>query len=237
MRKYILFFILVSSVFGLSGCFATKQDSLNMRLELREIRKELREVRKINADIKLELDNQNLYLQQIGGKIDEGNDKVSDLTLRRESLKDISDKLSAVEDKLLKLWVSTAPISMALPEDIFDMAKKDYIRGNYDLAIFGYNRLIEEYPEHSLVPSAYYELSQVYYAKGLWKKSIEMVDMLENLYPIDENIPNSLLVKARALRQMGEHAEAKKIFQRIEKDYPITEEAKIAKDELVTLKL
>jgi TolA-binding protein len=232
MKKIILLAIMVSSMVFFSGCLASKQDAINIKLELRELRKEIERFRKVNADLATNIESQNVYLQQIAGKVDESNYKFSDMILRKESLTEISNRLSSIEDKLFKLWVSTVPIASALPEDIYDMAKKDYIRGNYDLAISGFNKLINDYPDCSLIPKARYELALTYYASGAWQNASNELDTFLGLYNNNELTPSVMLAKARCLKRLGQHVEAKKLFDVIIKTYPFSDEAKSSKDEL-----
>ncbi|MFC1512541.1 tol-pal system YbgF family protein [bacterium] len=231
--KYLFLFVCIiicSLLF--SGCIAGKQDVINIRLELRELRKEMEHFKRMNANLLMDIESQNIYLQQIGGKVDESSYKFSEMTLRKESLTEISKRLSSIEDKLFKLWTSTTPIASALPEDIYDMARKDYVRGNYDLAILGFKRILNEYSDSALVPLAQYELALTFYTTSDWEKVVQECEVFISLYTDHELMPKVLLLNGRTAKKIGEHVKAKNIFEQVIKNYENKEEAKSAKEEL-----
>ena len=61
------FFKLILIVFPIlfTGCFATKQDAVNIHLELRELRKEIDSFKRMNADLAADIEAQNVYLQAV----------------------------------------------------------------------------------------------------------------------------------------------------------------------------
>lgn len=215
-----------------SGCLglATKNDAVNIRIELRELRKEVTELKKVNADLRIDIDAQNAYIEQLGGKVDATTQRTADNTIRKASFDEIAKRLYAIEDKLLRLWTSTAPIASALPEDMYAMAKTDYQRGDFELAILGFSRLIAMYPDSPLVPHTYYELANAYYSTDDWKHALQQLEIFTSLYPSDEWMPRVLLLKARVLGKQGEHMQEKKALESIMQQYPLTEESKLAKD-------
>jgi TolA-binding protein len=220
----------------LSGC-ATSNDALNIRMELRELRKEMSEFKKMQADIRMDLDTQNVYLQQLAGKVDASAANAGDDVLRTSSINEIAKRMYGIEEKLYRMWVSTAPLATALPDDMYATAKADYDRGNFDLAEIGFTRLVETYPDSPVVPLAQYELAQVYYAKSDWPRTIQEVNVFVNLFPNHERVPRALLIKARALTKKGEHVKAKRVLEAIRQSYPLSEEARVAHDELENLLL
>ena len=81
MRYLCTIILFVISVPMLIGCVATKQDVLNMRLELQGMRREVEQLRRVNADLRLDIGDELLGLAEfrikalfnaLKGKIDPG---------------------------------------------------------------------------------------------------------------------------------------------------------------------
>ncbi len=268
-------FLMLFLTFTSFGCIATREDFLNLKLEMFELRKEINEgmnntvevnidirdeiieeierLKKINADLRENINLQNNYINKIGGKIDAGNYKFDDLKFSKDSLEQIDKKLAILEDKLTKLWMSPnltqpqttqlqeqnqpqpAPTSI-LPtpqiEQIYEVARTDYGRGSYDLAIAGFTKLKTEVPDTLYGENSNYDLAVCYYAKKDWAKTCETIDEFAIKYPNNDLIRKAYLLKAKALRKLGEFEKAKEVYNKLMKGYPSTEEAKSSKDEL-----
>jgi len=109
MRRLIcinLILVLFSILF--SGCFATRQDVLNIKLEMQELRRDLTEkmdnnvnvnievrdeiideietLKKISADLRFNVDNMSGSLNKIGGKVDDGNYRFKEVKGNQEYL-------------------------------------------------------------------------------------------------------------------------------------------------------
>ncbi|MDR0675700.1 MAG: outer membrane protein assembly factor BamD [Elusimicrobiota bacterium] len=255
-KYFLLISILILFVFN--GCIATKQDLLNVNLEVRELRKEvigklsdninlnieirnefvaeIEKLQKINADIRDNIDNQVINIDKLGGKVEEGNYRFQDIKFNQEYLDALDKKLAVIEDKLFTLLTSTNNIvnqSYSLsPEQIYQMARSDYSRGSYDLAISGFDNIIKNYPDSSFGENSYYDMSVAYYAKKDWEKVNDIIDIFISNYPSSQLVPKAYILKTKAFRKLGSFEKAKEVYNKILKDYPLTEEAKIAKDEL-----
>ncbi|MFH1714653.1 MAG: tol-pal system protein YbgF [Elusimicrobiota bacterium] len=237
--KYLLFLIFVSMF--LSGCFATRQDAINIRLELRSLHQELAQIKKNQADMITDIEQQTTYLMQIGGKVDESNDSVNNqfnkISFKQDTLKELTQRLQGVEDRLYKLWVSTMPLRSALPEEIYETAREDFDKGRYDVAESGFKKFLQDYPNTEFAVYAQYGLADSLYMQEKWQDAIQKYDIFLNLYSTNELAPRALLKKAICLKALGEHIYAKKVLELIINKFPDTEDAKYAKEEMDTVVL
>ena len=197
-----------------------------------EIKDEIQKLAKITADLRFNIDTQNENIDKISSKVDDGNSRFKDMQFKQESLDNISKRLSLIEDKLFKLAISTTPISVASPEQIYNMARSEYSRDNYSLAIAGFEQLIQNYPDTKFAENACYDLAVAYFFRKNWQKVCELVDIFTTKYPANELNSKAYLLKAKSLKKMGKIDGMQYICRIILKNYPLSEEAKIAKDEL-----
>ena len=76
-------------------------DNINLNIEIKnELVKELEELRKISADLKDTIDKQNVGINMLGGKVDEGNFRYQDIKFNQDYIVNVDKKLSVIEDKL-----------------------------------------------------------------------------------------------------------------------------------------
>jgi TolA-binding protein len=207
----------------------TTKDNVSFNLKMKD---EIDNMSRLSADLKFNLDSQNEYLTKISGKVDEGNNRFKDLKFNQESLDNINKKLALIEEKIFKLAISTAPINIASPEQIYNMARSEYSKDNYALAIAGFLQLIENYSDTKYAENSYYDMASAYFVRKDWKKVCEIVDTFTKKYPANDLLSKAFLLKAKSLKKLGKTDLMKEVYKNIIKNYPLTEESKIAKDEL-----
>jgi TolA-binding protein len=254
----IIFISIIFLSFLCSGCLATRQDVLNTNLEMLELRREMTEkisdsinlnmeiknelinemekLQKISAELRNTIDNQIIGISKLDGKIEEGNYRFQDVKFNKEYLDNIDKKLAVIEDKLFTLLTSTQTITAQeykiTPAQIYQIARGDYSRGEYDLAISGFENIINNYSDTQFAENSYYDMAVSYYAKKDWIKVCDIIDIFVNKYNNSELLRKSYILKTKAFRKLGNFEKAKEVYNKIIKDFPDSEEAKIAKDEL-----
>jgi len=123
-----------------------------------------------------------------------------------------------------------------LPTEAYNLAYNDYIKGNYDLALIGFQNYLAQFPDSSLSPDAQYWIGQIYYTRHDYEKAIRAFDIVLQKYPKSEAVTKSLLQKGLSYIELGDKAQAKAALRRVVQDYPFSDEAKLAKNRLAELR-
>ncbi|MBN2134595.1 MAG: tol-pal system protein YbgF [Acidobacteria bacterium] len=123
------------------------------------------------------------------------------------------------------------------PNQIYQTAYADYLKGNYELAIQGFSEYLNRYSESELAPAVMYWLGECYYAKGDYRQAITEMDKLIVKYPKDDKVKNAALKKGFALFELNQTAQGVIIMQSIIREFPNSKQARIAKEKLESLGL
>jgi len=136
------------------------------------------------------------------------------------------------------------------PSDIYQVAYIDYSKGNYPLAVAGFQEFLRRYPDHELAPNAQYWIgeSQVAMARNfanggqadkaqqaLEQAVVEFKKVLAN-YPRGDKAPAALYKEALALIELKQPDQAQARLQYLIDNFPQAEETPLARDRLATLK-
>jgi tol-pal system protein YbgF len=130
---------------------------------------------------------------------------------------------------------STVADANANADELYRTSYMDLTRGNYALAIQGFQNYLVRHPSGSHLPEVHYYLGESYYAR---ERHLEAVSEFQ--YVIRE-FPESRLVRASYLKSglsyvaLEERNLAVRSFQELVDKYPDSEEADQARDELTRL--
>jgi len=124
----------------------------------------------------------------------------------------------------------------ASEEKIYRMAKQAFDQGDAETAKKKFKELIEKYPKSERADNAQFWIGEIYYREKWYEKAIlEYQKVIEN-YPNGNKVPASLLKQGLAFSSLGDKANARLILEELIRKYPKTNEAKIARDKLKSLK-
>ena len=124
------------------------------------------------------------------------------------------------------------PVPVGDPTEIYQNAYADYSKGNYDLAVSGFEEFLHNFPDAMLAPNAQYWLGECYYSKRDFKKAVEEFDKVIKNYQGAIKVPSAYLKKGFSLDEQGNHEAAKVQYRKIVDAYPLSPEAAIAKEKL-----
>jgi tol-pal system protein YbgF len=147
-----------------------------------------------------------------------------------------ADRLSALE-KRIPTDKPDAGTSGALlpPTEAYTLAYNDYLRGNYDLAILGFQNYLTTYPNAASVPQAIYWVGQSYYNKAAYADAVTYFEQIENRFPQHDMAPNAMLKRGLSLVELSKLDLAKSVLKGVIERYPQSNEANLAKDKLAVL--
>jgi TolA-binding protein len=142
----------------------------------------------------------------------------------------------------------TAPSTQA--SDLYQTAYIDFTRGHYNLAIAAFQEYVRLYPATPLAEKAQYwvgeshfSLARAHQARGESDKAIQELERAVQdfrrvviSYPQGDRVPAALYKEALALSELGQFQLAEARLQFLLDQYPFTEEAAQAKDELARIR-
>lgn len=122
------------------------------------------------------------------------------------------------------------------PSDFYNQAYKDYLAGNYDLAISGFSNYLRQSPAGNLAPNALYWIGESYYSKGDYPKAVTAFESVTIDYPKSDKVAGSLLKIGYAYEKTGNKEMAAVYLKKVIEQFPYSDEAKLAKVKLTELK-
>lgn len=196
-----------------------------------------------SALLKSEADVQ-VGLRNLSEQIDQLQANLAETTFR---LNDLSQQIAATNQELRALRSSfgtagtaptaTPPASATSedPQSLYDAARNDYVRGNYELAILGFRQYLEAFPESELADNARYWIGECSFSQGDYQQAIREFDLILNQYPRSDKLASALLKKGYAFLQLGRVQEGRIYLNNVVNSYPGSDEAALAQQRLATL--
>jgi len=119
--------------------------------------------------------------------------------------------------------------------DLYNTAYTDFSKGNYALAISGFQEFEERYPDNPLADNALYWVGECHFSQGDFDAAIESFDAMLERYPQSDKAAAANLKKGLAYLEQNRVRQAIVQLQHVRETYPGSDEAKIARDKLTSL--
>ncbi|MBN2541767.1 tol-pal system protein YbgF [bacterium] len=177
-------------------------------------------------------------LQIVEGILRESGHQVSYLSNKMENIRDdIISSRRALGDTTLtdslgdSIGVSNAPN----PAQIFKTANLDLTKGNYKLAMIGFQQYLNLAPNGDFADDAQYGVGECLFLEGKYSEAIPEYLILEAQYPESEFTPSALYKIGLCYIKMDNKQMARKFFKAVKNSYPLSNEAKPAEQKLKDL--
>ena len=121
------------------------------------------------------------------------------------------------------------------PEELYNAAYADYSKGNYVLAISGFEEYATRFPDSDLADNALYWVGECHFSQGEYDSAVDAFDNLLELHPRSDKAAAGNLKKALAFMELNQVGTAIVQLRYVVSNYPSTDEARIAEDKLVNL--
>jgi tol-pal system protein YbgF len=118
------------------------------------------------------------------------------------------------------------------PRELYSQAYADYARGNYDLAIQGFNEYIRQFPSTDFTDNAQYWVGEALYGKKQFAEAIEAWNTLFRDYPSSDKLPDGRVKKGMALERLGRRSQALVEYRYVIDRFPNSPAARIARERL-----
>jgi tol-pal system protein YbgF len=121
------------------------------------------------------------------------------------------------------------------PEALYNSAYADFSKGNYALAISGFEEYQQKFTDSALADNALYWIAECHFSQGSFPAAIDALDHLLDLYPRSDKAPAGNLKKALAFLEQNQVGQAIVQLRYVASNYPGTDEARLARDKLSSL--
>lgn len=254
-------FILVSGFLLLLNC-ATRKEIVQFKDDTQLMKNQLVSLQNENKELRKQLQDVQESIQKLENRL--GKDR-ADLLAEMEELRRQSQFLNQIiEDNITQIskYVnkpesrSYHPSSPAIqPLDsirtdtsaseeandqidakkLYDSAYLDITRGNNELARRGFQEFLKRFPESSLSDNAQYWLGETYYAVEDYAQAIQEFNKVISNYAKGDKVAASLLKIGYSYFKLGDNINGKKYLNQVIRQFPYSEEAKLAQSRLSNL--
>lgn len=128
------------------------------------------------------------------------------------------------------------PVRTESAGELYRNALNDYAKGDYELAISGFQNHIELYPNSSLVPNARYWLGESYYSRKNYDQAVTEFALFVKQHPDHPKVVSALLKQGFAHLETGDKSRGRTILNHLLKQFPKSQEARWAKERLSQIK-
>jgi tol-pal system protein YbgF len=212
---------------------ATQQNSRTS-----ETRERLEALNRNQAELQAGLDALRLENQTLNGRFEDlsrsQKESRDELALVRD---DLGLKISALEDRLKgSSSVPARQQTVETPEDQYRRAidlvqsKKNYLEGRKLLQQF-----VDQNPKHSLAVNASYWIGEAYFGEKKYENAILQFQDVIQKYGDHPKVAAALLKQGVTFQTLGDKQSAKAILQKLVNSFPLSDEAKTAKEQLKKL--
>ena len=118
------------------------------------------------------------------------------------------------------------------PEALFNTAYADFSKGNYSLAISGFEEFAQRFPESALADNARYWIAECWFSQGDYTAAVNALDELLERYPESDKAAAANLKKALAYQERNQIQQAIIQYRYVVTAFPQTDEARLARDKL-----
>jgi len=254
LKSFIVVFIslLISSCATRKEIVRFKEDMSYLRIQTESLRQENEEIKKMlrelgknfndlqnetrrtKADVLTEIGNIKSQSQVIDSKLEDNTYRMSHFLQKAESITNPSSPKDSLEnalnqDKPVEPSVQKPDLE---PLDVYNAAYLDLSKGYYHLALQGFQRFIEKFPQSDLADNAQYWIGEVYYAQKDNQKAIEEFKKVIENFPKGDKVAAALLKIGFCYFNLGDQATGKKYLRIVIERFPNSEEARLAKSRL-----
>ncbi len=120
-------------------------------------------------------------------------------------------------------------------QEYYVASKQAFDQEDFEAARSGFEAIIKDFPNSEHADNAQFWIGEIYYREKWYEKAIlEYQKVIEN-YPKGNKVPASLLKQGFAFISLGDKANARLILKELSKNFPDSNEGKIAHQKLKEL--
>jgi TolA-binding protein len=180
--------------------------------------------RKAFADAKLVVDNLSNDVRIIREKLDDNNVRVGSLTQEVEALRQgiqagRSSSSTPPEADPTGPAAATPTVVGQSPQKLYDSAYADYVQGQYDLAVIGFQEFIKAFPRSEQADDAQVAICTAYVQDNKPQQAVEACDVAIRTYPNSDHLAEAYYRKGLALASLKNTAGAREAWEFVVKNF------------------
>lgn len=193
------------------------------------------------ADLKAQLDQIVRQTTATADKVEQVNSRVDRLSQDVQASRDAARRATPVPVPAggtdAGAPAAPAPLTGSAPNPsaLYSSAYADFSKGNYALAIQGFEEYVARYPDTELADNALYWIGECNFSQGRYKVAVDSFDAMLERYPHSDKAAAANLKKALAFVQLNQIGQGIEQLRFVTATYPGTDEARIASDRLQSL--
>jgi tol-pal system protein YbgF len=264
--RNFLYLILSVMLLILTGCatngdLKALRSELNQKMEnkltavdatLLSVKKELEQTRKDNANTAADITDFRDSLQQLRGQV-EALKKDMTHSMKKEDFESILLKIKFIENFLeigKKDSLSESgdkgksagntgvkdPSRKQDKESMYSASYQLFKEGNYDKARTEFRNFLAVYPKSEYSDNAQFWIGECYFFEKNYEKAILEYEKVTKNFPGGKKVPYALLKQGLSFLKLNDKTSAKLLLQQVIKDYPNTNQARMARSKLQEIK-
>lgn len=117
----------------------------------------------------------------------------------------------------------------------YDLSYGDYVIGQYDLAISGFEEFIKQFPDSALADDAQLNIGNSYLNSGRNKEAVAAFERVISAYPQSDSVPGAQFKLGMAYQALNQPDAARKAWEMVMQQHPNSAEASLARQALERL--
>jgi len=106
------------------------------------------------------------------------------------------------------------------PDRAFNSAFGDYARGDFEMAIRGFEYFVEKFPTSPDASKARFHIGESYYSKGAYKEAVAAYEQVITIHKGTDWEPIALYKQGLAYEQLGQTERAKANWELVKRSFP-----------------
>lgn len=128
-----------------------------------------------------------------------------------------------------------APNGKTQRESLYTAAYEAFREGKYEKAAAEFQNFLKLHPGTEYSGNAQFWLAECYYNEQKYETAILEYEKVVKNYPEGNKVPYALLKQGISFQQLGDKTSARMILQQIIRDYPNTNQARVARTQLLEI--
>jgi len=117
-------------------------------------------------------------------------------------------------------------------ETAYLAAFDEFKNGKYDNSIRGFKAMVQQYPQGTYAPNAYFWMGEMYTIKRDFKSALTSFQTILQRFPASPKVPDAMLKVGLTQLELKNEAEGRATLQRVISTYPNSNAAKLATQRL-----
>ncbi len=257
-KKICLFFLVVFACAQLTAWAGTKEELMRLQSDVLALQNQMREFEKsftekmdglksLVEQLNDEVANSGIALKQVAAILEKQSSGVqsSDQKVLQEiralatKIDDSATRISALAQQVSELKVQykaldqeDASAAIPSPDEMYSQAMRDFVQGNFDLAIQGFTAYVNTYPGGEKAASALINIGEAHRSQKQLPQAVFAFTRVIEEYPGTESVSSALYKRAMVELARGEKDNAIADLKAVVARFPASPEAAQSKVEL-----